>query len=169
MWSVWGICSNWRISACKVWDGNWGKLTEWHEHIVLTSCPATTPLLLTVNCRVNPQPPIWDITELVKRCIHTHVRLESFFTDFFLMYTYSQSDGHDDRVKYAQKSPNRLTLHLQIPDVPPSQRPRSGTADRRAVAGTFIPPFSNSRVREDCVFVFWHETFSCCILLFVYV
>lgn len=84
--------------------------------------------------------------------IHTHVHVDSFFTDFFMRTFYSQSDGHDDRVKYAQKRPNRLTLqHLQIPDVPPSQRPRSGTAERRAVAGSFIPPFSNSRVRDKIV------------------
>lgn len=55
---------------------------------------------------------------------------------------YTQSNEHDDRVMYAQKSPNRLTL----PDGPPLKKHRSGTARRR-----ISPPVSNSGVRENTV------------------
>ncbi|XP_031153874.1 coiled-coil domain-containing protein 18 isoform X2 [Sander lucioperca] len=65
----------------------------------------------------------------------------------------SQSEGHDDSSENEQKSPDSLTLQdLQTPDVPPSQsgcvcqeRPLSGTAERRAVAGSLSPSSTNSR------------------------
>lgn len=60
---------------------------------------------------------------------------------------YTQSNEHDDRVMYAQKSPNLLTLpDLQIPDGPPLKKRRSGTTGR-----LISPPVSNSGVRENTV------------------
>ncbi|KAF3858777.1 hypothetical protein F7725_011978 [Dissostichus mawsoni] len=64
---------------------------------------------------------------------------------------YSHSGGHEDRGECEQKSPEQcehLTLtDLQTPDVPPSQSgcvcqesPVSGTAERRAAAGSLTPP-----------------------------
>lgn len=102
--------------------------------------------------------------ELVSKMLYD----ESLFADFS-MYTFcSQSGGHDDRVECEQKGPDRLTLQdLQTLDVPPSQpgcvcqeRPPSGTVERRAVAGSFNPPSSNSRVRDKIVCVFLSETFK---------
>lgn len=84
------------------------------------------------------------------------------------MYTlYSQSEGHGARAECEQKCPDLLTLQdLLIPDVLPSQsgcvceeRPLSGTTERRAVAGSFSPPFSSPRVRDKIVCVFIGETF----------
>ncbi|KAA8587730.1 hypothetical protein FQN60_016592 [Etheostoma spectabile] len=68
----------------------------------------------------------------------------------------SQSEGHEDSSEYEQQRPDSLTLQdLQTPDVPPSQsgcvcqeRPLSGTAERRAVAGSLSPPSTDSRMES---------------------
>lgn len=91
-----------------------------------------------------------------------HLTPVSSSADFLLTSPlYSQSEGHED--EYVQQSLDRLILQdLQTPDVPLSQsgcvcqeRPLSGTAERRAVAGSLSPPYSNSRVREKTACVLW--------------
>lgn len=137
MWSVWGICFDWRIIALNMCDGNWGKLTEQHEH---------TAARLQHHF-------FWRLT--VEQANATN--LEHYGVSKMLYLTppnvhLLHSDEDDDIVMYAQKNPNRRTLQdLQIPDVPPPKKHRSGTAERRAVVESFSPPFSNSGVRDKTV------------------
>lgn len=77
---------------------------------------------------------------------------------FFYVTLYSQSDVRDDRVESERKSSDRLTLQdLQIPDGPSQsacvyqERPLSGTAERRAIAGSLSSSSSSSRVRSKIV------------------
>ena len=79
---------------------------------------------------------------------------------FCIYMLYSQSGGHEDRGECEQKSSEQcehltLTYLLTEPDVPPSQSgcvcqesPVSGTAERRAAAGSLTPPSPISQVRN---------------------
>ncbi len=140
----------------------WVDLMTWTHSLHQQLLIATTPPLLMQS---KPAATCWGhYKELVTCCVFdpsSSSSLGSLFAGFSMYTFYSQSEGHDGRVEFVQKSPDRLTLQdLRTPNVPPSQpgcvcqeRPLSGTAERRAVAGSFSPPSSNSRVRDKIMCV----------------